>query len=384
MKLHRVLLRACAVLSLSCAATAADAPVDAHAVLTHYSRLVHAGYSDAAVAAADLQRAVDRFVERPDDARLGEARRAWLEARDWYGQTEAFRFYGGPIDGEDGPEGRINAWPMDEAYVDSVAGAPEAGFINRSEVPLTAESLASLNEKDGEENIATGWHAIEFMLWGQDLDVAGPGHRSYADFVDGRAPHADRRRAYLRLVTDMLVADLSAVRDAWAPGADNYRQAFEADPANIARMLSALGILSRGELAGERIEVALDSQSQEDEHSCFSDNTHRDVIANIRGIRNVWLGHFQRRDGSVLEGPSLHELVRTRDPAIAERVDRDIDASLSAAEAIPAPFDQAILGDSPGRPRVVETVARLKTQTTGLVAAASVLGIRRLNTAMPE
>ncbi|MCB1886949.1 MAG: iron-regulated protein [Rhodocyclaceae bacterium] len=379
----RTVVTACAI-ALIPAFAASAAPTDAGAVLAQYGRLVHASYTDATAAAADLKRAVDRFLERPDEARLGAARRAWLAARDWYGQTEAFRFYGGPIDGEDGPEGRINAWPMDEAYVDGVVGSPEAGLINRPDVPITADSLSALNEKDGEENISTGWHAIEFMLWGQDLSADGPGQRPYTDFVDGRAPHADRRRAYLRVVTDLLIEDLTSVRDAWAPDADNYRRRFEADPANLARMISALGILSRGELAGERIEVALDSQSQEDEHSCFSDNTHRDVVANVRGIRNVWLGTFKRRDGSVVEGPSLHDLVHDKDAAIADQLDRDMAASLAAAEAIPAPFDQAILAGSAGRPKVEATVSRLKTQTTSIVAAAAALGIRRLNTTMPE
>ena len=41
----------------------------------------------------------------PTPATLEAAKRAWLLARDDYGPTEAYRFYGGPIDNEDGRSG---------------------------------------------------------------------------------------------------------------------------------------------------------------------------------------------------------------------------------------------------------------------------------------
>ncbi|MFT3759654.1 imelysin family protein [Thauera sp.] len=381
MRLKLLAVGLAAALALPAFAQKAVTPQD---VLNHYGQLVHASYADSAATAQTMKKAIDAFVAAPSEAGLLEARKRWLEAREWYGQTEAFRFYGGPIDGEDGPEGRINAWPMDEAYVDSVEGNPGAGIINDRSVKLDAETLAELNEKDGEENISTGWHAIEFLLWGQDLRADGPGDRAWTDFVDDKAPNADRRRAYLQIVTDLLVQDLEDLTQAWAPGAQNYRAEFVADPASLTKVISALGILSRAELAGERIEVALDSQSQEDEHSCFSDNTHRDAATNALGIRNVWRGEFQRADGSLLKGPSLSALVTKKDKALAAEVDARMSASLKAAEAIPAPFDQAILAGNPGRPKVEATVASLKQQTESLVKAAEVLGIKRLNTDLPE
>lgn len=377
------LVSALAALQFSTVTLAAE-PVSAPRVLAHYGELVHASYADAHAGALALQKAVDAFVAAPSEVGLQAARKAWLEAREWYGQTEAFRFYGGPIDGEDGPEGQINAWPMDEAYVDAVDGAPEAGIIADRSVSIDMDTLAGLNEKDGEENISTGWHAIEFMLWGQDLYEDSPGRRAWTDFVDGQAPNADRRRDYLKVTTELLVKDLAGLVDAWAPSADNFRKGFVADEANLARVISAIGILSRGELAGERIEVALDSQNQEDEHSCFSDNTHRDIVANAAGIRNVWRGQYTRADGSVLKGPGVRDLLAAKNKALATRVDSQIDASVKAAEAIPAPFDRAILAGNPGRAKVEATVVALKKQTEGLVEAAAALGIKRLNTALPE
>lgn len=361
--------------------------VDAAAVARHYAALVSATYEDTLAAALDLQKAVTAFTAAPSAETLAAARKAWLDAREWYGQAEAFRFYGGPIDDDKGPEGRINAWPMDESYVDGVKGKPGAGLINNRKAPITKAALARANERGGEENIATGWHAIEFLLWGQDLNEAGPGNRSFEDYVDGKAPNADRRRQYLGVVTALLVDDLRSVARAWAPGAKNYRAGFErGGRESLRKIVVGLGSLSRGELAGERMEVALNTQDQEDEHSCFSDNTHRDIVTNALGIRNVWSGRYRRRDGSTLEGASLAALVGAKDAALAERTTKQIAASVAAAEAIPAPFDRAIVGasDAPSRQRVRATIDSLVQQSKDLVEAAAAIGVTRLTLVDPK
>lgn len=377
---------ALALVSFSAAAQPATAQqaITPQQVLQHYAAIVHAGYEDSLTAAKAMQAAIAQFLAAPSADSLTAARRSWLAAREVYGQTEAFRFYAGPIDREGGPEGRINAWPMDEAYVDAVQGNAKTGIVSNPKIAITKARLAALNEKGGEENISTGWHAIEFLLWGQDLRTDGAGDRQYTDFVDGKAPNAARRGLYLKMVTELLIDDLASLTRAWAPGSKNYRASFVANPANVAKMMRGIGALSRGELAGERLEVALDSQSQEDEHSCFSDNTHRDVVANAVGIRNVWRGQYKRLDGTLLQGPSLRDLVAAKNAAVAAKVDAQMDASVAAAEAIPAPFDQAILVGNPGRAKIEATVAALKAQAQGLTEAATVLGIKRLDTSIPK
>lgn len=369
-------------------ATAAQAPaVHPADVARHYAALVFAGYDDTLAAAKVLQAKISAFSAAPSQAGLDDARRAWLAAREVYGQTEAFRFYGGPIDDAKGPEGRINAWPMDESFVDGVKGKAGSGLINNRKFAITKASLAKQNERGGEENIATGWHAIEFLLWGQDFNDNGPGNRSFEDFVDGKAPNADRRRQYLSVATELLIDDLTFLTKAWAPGVkSNYRARFEQQGNEALRkMFVGLGSLSRGELAGERLEVALASQDQEDEHSCFSDNTHRDVVANATGIANVWFGRYQRADGTVLQGASLRDLVAQRDAAVAEQTSRDIAASVELARRIQAPFDREIKGgkDAPGRQRVQAVIASLNAQARDLVNAANALGITKLTLVNP-
>jgi putative iron-regulated protein len=355
--------------------------IDTKAVVQHYSTLVHANYSDVLTSAQTLQKAITAFTAAPSAQGLEDAKKAWLAAREFYGQTEAFRFYSGPIDDDNGPEGRINAWPLDESYIDSVAGKPKAGLVNNPTIKITKASLSKLNERGGEENIAAGWHAIEFSLWGQDQSDTGPGNRSFEDFVDGKAPNADRRRAYLVTTTALLIDDLGFLVKAWTPGANNYRAKFEQGGIqSVRKIIVGMGSLSRGELAGERLEVAMNTQDKEDEHSCFSDNTHRDVVTNAQGIANVWLGSYKRLDGSTLQGASLKDLVAAKNNALADKVSHQIAQSVTNATAIQAPFDREIVGakDAPGRLRVQKTIDSLVQQSKDITEAAAALGITKL------
>lgn len=366
------------------ASQAAD--ITTSAALEQYSSIVHASYSDSIAAAREMSAVIDAFLAAPSAESLASARKAWLSAREFYLPTEAYRFYSGPIDDAQGPEGRINAWPIDESYIDYVKGKAKAGIINNPKVAITKEKLKSLNEKGGEENVSTGWHAIEFLLWGQDFNAKGPGDRKFTDFIDGKTANADRRRLYMKLANEMLIEDLEYVAKQWAPAEQNYRQRFVAgDKESLKKALTGLGVLTRGELAGQRMEVAMDTQNQEDEHSCFSDNTHRDIIGDIVGMQNVWEGRYTGKDGKTLEGASFKTLVAQKNPAIADLVSADIAQSLKLANEIQAPFDQEIIGkkDAPGRKRVQAVIDSLKKQGKDLVAAAETLGVKRLTTKQP-
>jgi putative iron-regulated protein len=347
-------------------------------VIEGYADLVFTTYSDTLDGAKGIDTSLDALVKTPSDMALAAAKQTWLDARNAYGQSEAFRFYGGPIDDADGPEGRINAWPMDESYVDYVDADPAAGIINNPATYPTIDGplLTSLNEKDGEKNISTGYHAIEFLLWGQDKNASGPGARPFTDYVvgaGGTAANQDRRGAYLLATGKLLIADLTLVHGEWTDGGA-YRTSFMKLPPEEAlrNILLGMGSLSGAELAGERMQVAYDTKEQEDEHSCFSDNTITDLANNARSIQNVYLGKYKD-----LDVPGLDELVRERDPALDKRMQEELAASIAAIEAIPGAFDQAIQGDdaAEGRVRVAAAIKALRTQTTTIVEIATLLGI---------
>jgi putative iron-regulated protein len=383
----------------------------AKAVVANYANMVYAVFSDAESTAKTLRTAINDFLATPNDKTLKAARDAWVAARVPYMQSEVFRFGNTIIDDW---EGQVNAWPLDEGLIDYVAkdyqhalGNPgaTANIIANTEVQvgedkvdvkeITAEKLASLNELGGSEaNVATGYHAIEFLLWGQDLhgNDAGAGERPASDYIEGAGGtggHNDRRRAYLTAVTDLLVSDLEEMSNNWKPGvADNYRASLEAETgeSGLRKMLFGMGSLSLGELAGERMKVALEANSSEDEHDCFSDNTHNSHFYNGKGIRNVYLGEYTRVDGTKVSGPSLSSLVAKADAATDATLRADLDATQAKLQAIVDQankgqhFDQLIAaGNTEGNQIVRDAIASLVKQTGAIEQAAGKLGITDLN-----
>ncbi|MCB0476993.1 MAG: hypothetical protein KDC84_02450 [Crocinitomicaceae bacterium] len=394
MKMNRIVLIAIGSIFLfgSCKKKKEEAEIEARKTesKTTYANIAYNAYKDSYDKAVDLQTAIYTFVDTPTQANFDACKQAWLDAREPYGQTEVFRFSDGPIDDIDGPEGMINGWPLDESYVDYVSGAPNSGIINNTSITIDATTLESLNEVGGEENISVGYHAIEFLLWGQDNTAPSadlPGQRSYMDYdLNTPAnPNPDRRGQYLKVCADLLVQHLAEMRDEWATNG-SYRSYFINLDNDLAlqKMLSGMGILSKAELAGERMFVALDNSDQEDEHSCFSDNTHRDIILNAKGIQNVYLGSYTTVSGSVISGTSLKDVM--------EKVDADLNTTMISylsnaqtyCEAIPNPFDYAIMSEVVGGSGPIMTaILQLQSNGNKLAEVAHALGIT-ISTELPE
>lgn len=382
----------------------------AQAVVSHYADMAHAIFSDAHTTALQLQEAIDALLASPSDETLQTAKAAWLAARVPYMQTEVFRF-GNP--NVDEWEGQLNAWPLDEGLIDYVAGdyqhalgnpGATANIIANTQIrvgeevidasEVNGELLASLNELGGSEaNVATGYHAIEFLLWGQDLHgtEAGAGQRPYTDFLVGEGAtgdHNERRRDYLKAATELLVSDLQDMVAQWQPGADNYRASLEAESAEngLRKMLFGMGSLSLGELAGERMKVSLEANSTEDEHDCFSDNTHNSHFYNGLGIRNVYLGEYRRVNGELLSGPSLSSLVAKIDANTDATLKADLDSTQAKLQALVdsaaqgVHYDQLIAADNgAGNQLIRDGIAALVKQTGSIEQAAAKLGISDLN-----
>lgn len=378
------LLMLLALSSVACGSDPEAGGVSRDQVVADYATIVEASYAESLASAVALHDALHEFTSDPSATTLEAARDAWLASRDPYGQTEAFRFYEGPIDNaDDGPEGLINAWPIDEAYIDYVVDAEgmvvSGGIINLPDdyPDITTDVIAGLNEMGGEANISTGYHAIEFLLWGQDLNQDGPGDRPYTDYVtgdEGTNENQDRRADYLLQAADLLMENLGSVHAQWEDGKDNYRAEFLAlEPADaLGNILLGMGSLAKGELSGERMRVAWDLKDQENEHSCFSDNTKADLLNNALSVQNVLLGRYGE-----IDGVGIDELVQAKNGALADQLREEMQQAIDDIEAIPAPFDTAILGDdeAEGRIAVDTAINSLVAFATTLEEAAGELGI---------
>src|SRR6478736_5413152 len=228
------------VLGVCLEASPAAADPSVNEVLKTYTDIAAAGYADSLATATTLQLAVNQLLANPSDQTMLSARAAWVAARIPYMQTEAFRFGNKIVDDW---EGRVNSWPLDEGLIDYVSGSygtdsPEnelyaADVIANTSLTIggkklntskiTKELLAdTLQEAGGvEANVATGYHAVEFLLWGQDLNA-----------------------------TDLLVDDLAWMAAQWAPGGEARKTIEDGSAeAGLTAILTGLGSLSYGELA---------------------------------------------------------------------------------------------------------------------------------------
>ena len=403
------LIRSGASILLLSAATLHATTLTSEQVLDTYADIAHAGYEDALITAKELQIAVQALIDNPSDSTLESARKAWLQARVPYQQTEVYRF-GNPI--VDDWEGKVNAWPLDEGlidYVDVSYGADSevndlytaniiaspSIVINGQQIDatnITPELLGTqLHEAGGiETNVATGYHAIEFLLWGQDLNGsnAGAGTRSHTDYdqVNCTNANCDRRADYLNAATDLLITDLEYMTGAWLEGGD-ARTALtaEGDKAGLAAILTGMGSLSYGELAGERMQLGLMLHDPEEEHDCFADNTSASHFYDGMGIQNVYQGSYTRVDGSVVSGASLKELVASVDESLANELQQDLVASVSSLKVLldsqdnGKAYDQLIAeGNTEGNLIVQTAIDALIYQTRNMeraVAALDVSGI---------
>lgn len=392
-----VLGAAMALLAASAAFTVApaQAATDAAAVVKHYAELAYAKYEDSLTTAKALDAAIDAFLAKPSEETLKAARTAWIAARIPYQQTEVYRF-GNPM--VDEWEGKVNAWPLDEGlidYVDASYGtesdenalytanviANPKVTINGEEIDatnITPELIRSLHEAgEIEANVATGYHAIEFLLWGQDLNGTGPGagNRAYTDYDKANCTNGncDRRAAYLKAASTLLVSDLEEMVAAWAPEGEATKE-VEADPkAGVTAILTGMGSLSYGELAGERMKLGLLLHDPEEEHDCFSDNTYASHLNDAIGIKSAYTGEYVRVDGTKLTGPSLSELVAAKDAALDTEVKGKLDATLDAMNAMAdraqkiEAYDQMIgEGNAEGNAVVQKAIDGLIDQTRSI------------------
>lgn len=381
------------VASAAMIAAPARAAPDAAQVLKHYAALAQAKYEDSLSTAKVLDAAIDALIDNPSEEALKAARAAWIKARVPYQQSEVYRF-GNPI--VDAWEGKVNAWPLDEGlidYVDAAYGTESdenalyvANVIASPQIKIggkevdasniTPEFLAETLHEAGEieANVATGYHAIEFLLWGQDLNGTGPGagNRPYTDYDPKNCTNGscDRRAAYLKAASALLVSDLQEMVAAWQPEGEATK-AVEKDPkAGIAAILTGMGSLSYGELAGERMKLGVLLHDPEEEHDCFSDNTHNSHLNDAIGIASAYTGAYTRVDGTKMTGPSLSELVAAKDPALDTEMKAKLEKTLSAmnamakrAETIEA-YDQMIgEGNTEGNATVQAAIDGLIDQT---------------------
>ena len=376
-------------------------------ILLNYSNIAEAKYKDALTLAKKMHRSIELFMKDPSESNFNKVKDSWLEARTVYQQTEVFRF-GNPI--VDDWEGKVNAWPLDEGlidYVDTTNYYPtENDFSNfnviankklKVEGELVDASIintnllsSKLHEIGGNEaNVAIGYHAIEFLLWGQDLNgtKSGSGNRSYTDFDLNNCTNdnCDRRREYLIAASQLLIEDLQYIHSVWSPKGKARQDLLNDQKNGLKRILIGMGSLSYGELAGERMKLGLMLHDPEEEHDCFSDNTHNSHYYNVVGINNVFLGKYKNLDGKVVTGPSISSLLGEVDYDLNKKTKKSIKNTLKSMKKIVKSANKGVTydmliaeGNEKGNKLIQNAVDSLIKQSKNIELVAATLNINDL------
>jgi putative iron-regulated protein len=385
------------------AQAAGPSPAD---IVKTYEAIAHATYSDALTGAKALDAAIDQLLATPSPQTLGLAREAWKAARGPYLQSEGFRFGNKIVDDW---EGNVNSWPLDEGVIDYVDAASygdkkddnplyTANVIANKKLRIGAEMLdaskitkeviAKLNSAlDVQANVGTGFHAVEFLLWGQDLNGtgSGAGNRPATDF-DLKActnGNCDRRRDYLKAASALLIDDLADMAANWQEGGAG-RKELEAKPEaeQLGTILTGLGSLSFGELAGERMKLGVLLHDTEEEQDCFSDNTHNSHLNDQVGMIAIWNGRYQ--GARPVQGPSVRDLAREKAPEAAARLDEAMATALAKIKLIKDKADSGAMaydqmlaaGNDEGNTLILDASAALVAQTRAIEAVVAGLNLK--------
>ena len=375
-------------------------------IVDSYTKIAHATYQDSLISAKSLRNAIDYFLNNPLPENLALAKSAWLASRIPYQQSEVFRFGNIIVDNW---EGKVNAWPLDEGLIDYVQ---KTGVVKESENPLYASNVIAnnsiyingnlvdasvinpkflaevLHEAEGiEANVATGYHAIEFLLWGQDLNGnnSGNGSRPATDYDKENCSNSncDRRAQYLKATVDLLIKDLEEMVSNWTHSGkatlmlkNNYSLAMSS-------ILMGMGSLSYGELAGERMQLGLYLNDPEEEHDCFSDNTHNSHYYNQVGISNIYYANYKRINGNVVNGYSLSDLIQNTNPEFSKVMDSKIQNATTAlsnvrvrAETIES-YDQMIAKNNiDGNNTIQVAINALVDESKGFEELTKIIGLK--------
>ncbi|WP_167884414.1 imelysin family protein [Leptospira ilyithenensis] len=353
------------------ALTGGASPTKENFLIT-YANIAEKNYSDAYTAAVSFQTKVNAFVANPTQTGLNELRTEWRKARVSYLQTEIFRFSNGPIDNKEVVfetisgeskeiEPLVNAWPMDESYNDYLV---TNGIVSKAALlPANEQEEATADEPtESAKHVSVGWHAIEYTLWGKDnatSNAVTAGQRPLADFVS--SANFANRKTYLKSATDLLVDHMTILKKQWSSTDSNsyyYKFIKDADGKSLDSVLRGIAKFAYGEWGGERMSGAA-SGSQEEEHSCFSDNTKNDFYYDATGFENIFTGTYS--GSSVSPGIGLGSILTSEEKtATLKNIsnaklfclnEHDEDTSLNqtcANGTISYRFDQVIVASAVG------------------------------------
>lgn len=314
------------------------------------------------------------FCDDPDAEALDRVRSAWVEARRWRKRSEAFDF-GPSKEGALSLAAQMDSFPLRVQRLQDILDGTDP--INTDTVRRSGAS-------------ARGFAAVEFLLF-----EAAPRDEALTLFT---APTSGPRRCeLLEASTDDLAQSAVALRDAWSDDGGAHAQAFieagesDAYPTVSAAVSAAynaqvflVDTMRRIKL-GEPLRRADGNPEPTLLESYWSDRAKEDLLDNLDGLQVSFQGiPWEALEAGADEGSSsdagqgsktsFDAYLRTRNPALADRVLEDIAAFRTALEAMPDGLRAALeAGDTSDIARALSAGLPLQSALTSEVSGT--LGI---------
>ena len=284
----------------------------------------------------NLQEAVTAFLFDPNLDNLDAAQRVWLSAHQSFLEAN---FYvsatkPGMPSAASGSAGQlphmIDAWPMQEGFLDSLQLYPTSGIINDLTLSIDEQTLRNQHGITAAEEVSLGFHAIEFLLWARPItDFPVQSELTADQQNDGLRLHQlsnNRRRETLRLIVKLLHDDIVGQNQQPAAEAPqpatatthNLRGAIQACTEALQSMQRELLLLTPGDEASG--------------HSRFSNSSAQDLLTYMQTLVFVYS-----------DPGRLHELFESLDPELASQFATLAKATLQRLTELDAKLDPSTL-----------------------------------------
>jgi putative iron-regulated protein len=327
--------------------------IDASAFAAQVDIVAYTSLSKASLSAQVMDSKLASFMYHPNPMSQEEVKQAWRQSYDDFLYSLVFSYL--PI--QDPPDWhtqkiayndlllQLDSGDIEGGYIDYIPGYPFSGIVNDLTLAIDEDSIRSQHGFTDLTNASLGYHAIEFMFWGQE------GKRSAHDFFpqENTAPvpmnetdesahnhevkdtlddegsfhipqNHNRRRQYTKLLSDLLQKDLHRIQRRWEPSTGYYAQLLQ--QSNTDNTLQAALIAGQRLISEELLQKRFQLTSSE-----FSNGSQQDLLALLTGLE-LW--YFPKDEDQ--QEASLGFLMQQADAKIAEDFIQSLTTSMTCIE----------------------------------------------------
>jgi putative iron-regulated protein len=284
-----------------------------------YVGQIGADLNQAGIEIEKLQSSIHTLIDDTSDESLNSSKQAWLNTHSTYELTTLHRYFATQLLDEQNSlalmqlQYQINHWPIIPGYIDYVDGYPDSGIVHDINVNLDSDSLREQHGSFDVSEVSLGFHVIEFLLWGYDIDsVARPAADFYAvlelspeEMVQGYSLEQlsnNRRRLFLTVVVDTLVEDFQTLQSLWLTETPSIRQHIESISATelVVILADSMSAMLTEELLLRSLYPMLNGDFVESIQSPYSRSTQNAVSSQLSGLERLLLER-QTENGTSLD-----------------------------------------------------------------------------------